>query len=285
MKRYSHLITIVGGILAFFGFALPWENDNSSGALLANSGAGTLITILFIIGLTIICFSFSLLNRYTEWHLLSKIAALIISGLSLLFFSIVVDIFIGVSLFPRTWRSNDIFSFLNRISGISLLFFLALAITGFCVYVANLQIYQMSWRKILSLSIGGIGMLFCFALSFAINEIGINLFVISFIAALTIIGVSIYRLVRQSPWQSWTTYLVLICSSIGFCIFLILFLSVSLNLKFGARTLYNPQYGAFLTAIGYILAIIGVLSCIETNESKEIQDIPEQETTSTGDEE
>ncbi len=90
MKRYSHLITIVGGILAFFGFALPWENDNSSGALLANSGAGTLITILFIIGLTIICFSFSLLNRYTEWHLLSKIAALIISGLSLLFFSIVV---------------------------------------------------------------------------------------------------------------------------------------------------------------------------------------------------
>ncbi|MYG00251.1 hypothetical protein F4212_14125 [Candidatus Poribacteria bacterium] len=278
MKQHSHLITMVGGILSVFCFALPWEDDKS-GAILANSGQGTLITILFIFGLTMICISFSLLNRYTEWHLLSKIAALIITGLTIIFFSIIVDIFTGFSLFPPMWRSNHIFSFLNRIVGISLLFLLALAIIGFCVYVANLQLYQMSWRKIIALGISGVGILFCFALSFAINETEINLFIFSFIAAFTITGVSIYRLFRQSPWKSGSTYIVLLSSGIGICIFLILFLGRSLNLKIDGNLLYNPQYGAFLTAVGYLLAIIGVLSCIETTESKETQAIPEEETT------
>ena len=59
MKQHSHLITMVGGILSVFCFALPWSNDGS-GAILANSGEGTLVTILFIIGPTIICIGFSL---------------------------------------------------------------------------------------------------------------------------------------------------------------------------------------------------------------------------------
>lgn len=275
MKQHSHLITLAGGILAFFSFGLPWENDRS-GALLANSGEDTLVTILFIIGFTIVCFSFFMLSRYTEWYFTSKTAALFISGLSLLFFSIIVDIFIGFSLFPLMWRSNFIFSFVQRISGISLLFFLALAIIGFAVYVANRHVYQMSWRKTLALSIGGVGVLFCFVLSFAIDNTGINLFIISFIAALTITGVSIYRLVCQSPWKSWSTYLVLICSSVGFCIFLIHFLGRSLDIRMNGELLYNPQYGAFLTAVGYLIAIVGVLSSIETKESPE-QDLDSAE--------
>jgi hypothetical protein len=41
--------------------------------------------------------------------------------------------------------------------------------------------------------------------------------------------------------------------------------------------LYNPQYGAFLSAVGYILSVIGVLSSFESENSPESQDTQEIE--------
>ena len=66
MKQYSRFITVIGGILAFFSFALPWESD-LSGAQLANGG-GTLITILLVVALAFIGVSIYMLNRYTSWN-------------------------------------------------------------------------------------------------------------------------------------------------------------------------------------------------------------------------
>ena len=85
MKQYSQLITLIGGILTFVCFALPWEGD-LSGAQLANGG-GTLVTILLIVALAFICISIYILNRSTSWNLMSKIVALILSGIGLFFIS------------------------------------------------------------------------------------------------------------------------------------------------------------------------------------------------------
>lgn len=48
MKQYSRFITLVGGILAFFSFSLPWEKSYS-GIELASSGVGALSIIVSIL--------------------------------------------------------------------------------------------------------------------------------------------------------------------------------------------------------------------------------------------
>ena len=279
MKQHSHLIILVGGLLAFFCFALPWSNDDS-GALLANSGEGTLVTILLIFSLTLFCISINMLNRYTTWKPFSKIIALFVTHLSLFFFFIIVNIIIGNIISSGRSEILTLSQILfSTFIGNIFLFIITLVIIGICVYVANPYVYQEFWRGTLSLILGGVSIWLCIVVSLSIKNIGINIFVLSLITALTITGFSIYRLIRQSTWQSWSTFIILISSGVGLCIFLILFFGQSLNLMIGSHSLYNPQYGAFLTAIGYLLAIIGVLSCIETKESQETQAILEEETT------
>ncbi len=277
MKQFAHIITVIGGILAFFSFALPWE-DGISGSFLANAGEATLVTMIGAIGIAIIFLSFYMLNRYTTWHPLSKIVALVISCISLLLFSIIADVII--SLLFGVWRNNltELSYFLSTFIGLPSLFILAMTVIAICVYISNPQVYLRSWRKVLALIIGGIGIIFCFVLLFIIHDSGINFIMVTFIAAVTIVGVSIYRLIRQSPWKSWSTSIVLISSSTGLCCFLILFLGRSINLKMSENLLYNIQYGAFLTAVGYLLAIIGVLSSIETKDNPESQQMSEEET-------
>ncbi len=253
MKRYSHLITISGGILTFFCFALPWEKDRS-GALLANSGEGTLVTIALIASLVFIGISFYMLNRHTSWNPVSIIVALIISSMLLAFFSFFIIEIVN-----------------SRIEAIIILFIAAIAIFGISAYLSK---YRLSLTPfILLILIGGsIGTISCLIVVFRFLDSGFNFIIISFIASLAIIGVGTFRLIRQSPWKSWSTFLVLISSSVGICCFLVLSLGGSLNLKMGHEYLTNPRYGAFLTAIGYILAMIGVLSSFKTANSTESQD-------------
>ncbi|MDE0086804.1 MAG: hypothetical protein OXU23_13885 [Candidatus Poribacteria bacterium] len=272
MKKYSRLITLIGGILAFFSFALPWEED-LSGAQLANGG-DTLVTILLIVALAFICISIYILNRSTSWNLMSKIVALILSGIGLFLYL----------LFFEATISGRFASNISRISAVVIVFILALAVFGVCVYVANRHVYRTSWRPLLALILGGIGVLFCFIPILSVDS-RINFILIAFFAALTITGASIFRLIRQPPWKSWSTFLVLISSSVGLCCFLILFFGISLKIAIGGRRLYDPGYGTFLAAVGYILAMISVLSFIEKADSPESQSIQEEEVNDRGGEE
>jgi hypothetical protein len=274
MKQYSRFITLIGGIFAFFCFALPWDADYS-GAELANLGKGTLITILLIVILAFIGISIYMLNRYTSWNPMSKIVALTLSSIAL---------FLYLLFFEATIIGRFV-SNVSRISAVIIVFILALAVFGISVYVANRHVFRTYWRPVLALIVGSIGILFCFFPILTSFNRGINFIIIAFIAALTITGASIFRLIRHPPWKSWSTFLVLISSSVGLCCFLILFLGDSLNIEMGGSRLYSPRYGAFLTAVGYILAMISTLSSLEKLDSSESQGTQEEEVNIGGDEE
>ena len=186
MKQHSLLITLAGGILAFFSFALPWT-DNQSGTMLA-ADEGGLATIVSIVALTIVGSCFYLILRKPDIRHGLRALAIIITPFGLIFCVIWFGIF-----------------------------------------------YTEGWE--------------------------INIVTISFAAALVVIGTTIYTLNRQPPRKSWSTYIVLISSSIGICYFLILFFETP---QYGPFV-ETPQYGAFLTAIGYILAMVGLLCFPKTN--------------------
>ncbi len=266
MKKYSLLITLIGGLLAFFCFALPWDADYS-GAELANLGKGTLVAILLFLILAFIGISIYMLNRYTSWNPMSKIVALTLSSIGLF----------SYLLFFEATISGRFVSNISRISAVVIVFVLALAVFGVSVYVANRHVFLTSWRPVLALILGSIGILSCFIPILVSFDRGINFIMIAFIAALTITGASIFRLIRHPLWKSWSTFLILISSGVGFCCFLILFLGGSLNIELGDSKLYSPRYGAFLTVVGYILAMIGVLSFIEKVDSPESQSPQEEE--------
>ena len=68
MKQHSRFISLVGGIIAFFSFALPWES-RYSGLQLAN-GIGGVITIVFIVSLFFICINIYLIfAKSNSYHL------------------------------------------------------------------------------------------------------------------------------------------------------------------------------------------------------------------------
>ena len=67
MKQHSRFISLVGGIIAFFSFALPWESRDS-GLELAN-GIGGVITIVFIVSLYLICINIYLIStKSNSYH-------------------------------------------------------------------------------------------------------------------------------------------------------------------------------------------------------------------------
>ena len=265
MQQHSRLITLIGGILAFFSFALPWDADYS-GAELANIGEGTLVTIALIASLVFIGISFYMLNRHTSWNPVSIIVALIISSMLLAFFSFFIIEIVN-----------------SRIEAIIILFIAAIAIFGISAYLSK---YRLSLTPfILLILIGGsIGTISCLIVVFRFLDSGFNFIIISFIASLAIISVGTFRLIQHPPWKSWSTFLVLISSSVGLCCFLILFLGNSLNIEMGGNRLYSPRYGAFMTAVGYILAMIGVLGSLAKANNSEYQGTQEEEVNSRGDE-
>ncbi len=202
MRQYSYFITLAGGCLALFTFALPWKHTYS-GAVLAN-GKGWLITLVFIVSFGIFVTGLCLLNRKP---------------------------LVSTSL-------------------------LTLAVFMVCFGF-----------------VGG-------AMSFIqLFERGINIITISFVASLIIIGTTIYMFNRQTDSGSLPTICVFTSSCIGICCFLILFFSGSFVISSGIKV-DNTRYGAFLTVIGYVLAMVGLFcfpkTDIYTTEPNEEQKNKEQ---------
>ena len=83
---------------------------------------------------------------------------------------------------------------------------------------------------------------------------GEDLIMVALIAAVAIIGISVYMLIQQTPWKSKLP--VFISSGIGICcLWVSLFKDGRPNFGGLEGTL---QFGAFGTIIGFILSIIGV---------------------------
>lgn len=90
----------------------------------------------------------------------------------------------------------------------------------------------------------------------------VNLITIAFIAAVAIIGISVYMVKKQTPWKSkWP---VLISSAIGLGCILLGFLRINAGIdtpfsKVTAEELkFAFLYSAFGTILGFILSIVGV---------------------------
>ena len=92
MKQYSRIISLAGGVLALFSFALPWAEDYS-GCELANISSHHdndvgFVLLVFITTLIIIVTSL-VLNRRTHIKvMISKIIVTICSGIGLFCFII-----------------------------------------------------------------------------------------------------------------------------------------------------------------------------------------------------
>ncbi len=275
MNKYSHALVLIGGIIAFFGFGLPWNSDET-GADIANSGGDAHITIVFIAIFVLLISCIYILKRYSNKNYFSIIITLIVS--SIIYFMITSFLFgiILVGIFDIVR-----FSTLGAFFVMLLIYILLLGIVGVCVYIIDQSLFQRYWRYVVGLFLGSVSLVLGFFLVIEMigsdpHWIGINFIIIAFIAAITTIIVSIYRLVHTSGWKSWSTFFVLFSCSVGLLCFLILFLGAGLNWKIDGDYLDNPQYGAFLSAVGYILSMVGVFCSYETVKNSE-SDIPQQE--------
>ena len=79
----------------------------------------------------------------------------------------------------------------------------------------------------------------------------------AFITSLVVIGMSLL-LNPQSRWHSFFKIFVLINAGIGLLCFLIVVFSLKLNLRIAGTLDSDIKYGAFLTAIGFLLSIFGI---------------------------
>lgn len=270
MKHYPYFLTFVGGLLAFFSFGLPWDADHS-GANLANSGGEALTAITLFTALVVVFYIVYILRRLSSMSYFAIISTLIVSSIAHFLYILPFLVFFEITVFTQ----------LNRFMGMVFVYIIILGIIGFLFYMVNRGLFQRSWRIAGLLILGGIGIIICFFVLIPIiekisindnrrnipgidSDSGINFIIISFIASLTIICVSIFRLIQKSKWKSWTSVFVIFSSSVGLICFLILFLGDSLDLKIHRHYLIDPKYGAFLTAVGYILAIVGVLCSYES---------------------
>ena len=117
------------------------------------------------------------------------------------------------------------------------------------------------------------------------DDSGVNLVSTAFLMSLVIICATIYMLNRQSEWRSLPTLCILTSSCIGLCSYLVIFFGDSLDLVQNGIDIQSPRYGASITAVGFILAIVGSLCFPQTEKSPISNDTPENETASAGGEE
>ena len=84
MKQYPRFLTLTGGILAFLGFSLPWDNRNL-GVELASNGINP-ITVTFFALLGIIGINLYFLKSWSRtWQIWSRIMASIAGNLGILY--------------------------------------------------------------------------------------------------------------------------------------------------------------------------------------------------------
>lgn len=181
MRNYLHYITLAGGLLAFFSFALPWVGIYS-GVELAISGFNFILVILMI------PFGLIVVGIFT-FQSISKMQGTIVIAIALFFFLLLFRVLFEVV--------ND-------------------------------------------------------------NDFGSSYITIAFFMSLFIIGSSL-MLNRQGNWHSFARVFVLTNAAVGIFCFLIVVFSLNLNLKIEGSLNPAIKYGAFLTVVGFILSIAGVL--------------------------
>lgn len=122
--------------------------------------------------------------------------------------------------------------------------------------------------------------------SFSSNsDVNLNYVAIALIASLSSIGATIYMLNRQTHWKSLPTLWVVISSIVGLCCFLVLMFGETLNIVLNDVHIEELKYGASLTAVGFILAIVGVSCFPNTENNSETDREGESEEISVGEEE
>lgn len=139
---------------------------------------------------------------------------------------------------------------------------------------------------------GGILALFSFVLPWEgsysgveFANMGFNFITLVFFASLVIIGASLV-LNRHKPLKVRVSRVIIAISScIGLCCFVVMFFGESLDVEIGGMWFNAIRYGAFLNAIGFVLAIFGVLDYPETEDGLESNDEQENEKNHEGDEE
>ena len=153
---------------------------------------------------------------------------------------------------------------ISGFNSITVIFVASLGFLGFGIYLSQ-SMYGMLGRYIAGFGIFGFLIMFIgFPDIVEKSDSGSSFVTIAFIVSLVIIGMSL-MLNRQYHWHSFAKVFVIINAVIGLCCFLIVVLSFKLDLKIQGT--FNPRikYGAFLTAIGFILAIVGVLEAPKTS--------------------
>lgn len=180
MRNYSRYITLIGGLLAFFSFALPWVGVYSGVNRVI--GGFHLILVILMIFWGLICFGIFYLQS------ISRALGIVIIAIGLFFFLILLSIFFEV-------------------------------VKDF--------------------------------------DQGSSFVTLAFFASLVIIGSSLL-LNRQGHLHSFAKVFVFSNACIGFLCFLIVVFSLNLDLKIAGS--FNPiiKYGAFLTAVGFVLSVVGV---------------------------
>ena len=120
MKQHSRFISLVGGIIAFFSFALPWES-RYSGLELAN-GLGGVITIVFIVSLFFICINIYLIfAKSNSYHW----------GNTFVFIIGLVGTYGSIVVFSRNREIN--------INYVTIAFIASLVTIGTSIYMLNRQ--------------------------------------------------------------------------------------------------------------------------------------------------
>lgn len=120
--------------------------------------------------------------------------------------------------------------------------------------------FKAAPRNLRSVALGlllcGLGLVLLFSL-IAINRLNerINFITISFVCTMVVIICSVFLLTHNNPNESLLKRIILTCSIVGFACFLILAFSGGYLLD-SQQKIDNTRYGAFLTAICYILIIL-----------------------------
>ncbi len=115
------------------------------------------------------------------------------------------------------------------------------------------------------------GIFFIISLLYLVNT-GVNVCAISFIASIVVLGTIILMFNQGSRSMSLFRNLAIIGCCVGLCCFLVLFYVekyvIGIDLDDGVI-----KYGAFLTAIGYIIVIVGQLLYPKPNRISENPDV------------
>ena len=180
MRNYSRYITLIGGLLAFFSFALPWVSVDS-GVELVIGGFHPVLVILIV------------------------------------FFAL-----IGFGIY--------VFRSISRALGIILIAF-------------GLFFFLILWSVFFEV----------------VKDVdhGSSYITYAFFMSIIIIGTSL-MLNRQGHLHSFARVFVCINAGIGLLCFLIVVFSLNLDLKIEGTLNSQIKYGAFLTAVGFMLSIAGV---------------------------